>query len=577
MSKKPALVCPNCSKLMTLDVVTTTVKCKYCGYIPSLHDNASHTAQAFAKPNKLPPTAITYRGKLEARVEGMFLSGHAALKQGKKDEALRYFRSAIDYQRDFIDAHLWVSRLVDDEKVKRDHLTTVLAYEPNHVEALRDLMVLNGRLTQEEADKTHHDDNPQTRLIKGPVEFKTQALLCPICSGHMTLNERTGSHECRFCGHKVETKKAERIDSLTAGLLERKAKPKQWVIGDRLLHCNQCGAERTIPARKLAQTCPFCGTTNVIVQDALNSFQQPDGLIPFLITRDEAGSAINAKLKGTAERFKGIFDDNKISNAQLDGLYLPYWVFDGSVEVMRTTIDRRTHHRDINTYQQESFSDAVYNVPVCAVSSPPPILTEKLGAFDWEAMVGYDPRLLAKYPAEIYSVDFDRASLQSHTPISILMKERYDLPAHNQVEITVSTSVKHMLYQLVLVPVWVGTLFERDGDVRPALVNRVSSRIVGMFIAGVFTNLWTTGITIAQEIAAKKGYSIVIPKNDGLLLSVAPENDITNDVIVALQSLNEKTVSEPKPVPEAKEAKPARKKVAEATREKTKFSDADSK
>ncbi|MFN8375509.1 MAG: hypothetical protein U0694_21865 [Anaerolineae bacterium] len=472
MSKKPALICPSCGKLMTLDVATTTVKCRHCGFVPSLHDNAGRAAQAEAgMPHKMPATAITYRGKLEARVEGMFLSGHGALKQGRKEEALRYFRSAVDYQPDFIDAHLWISRLVDDEKEKRDHLTTVLAYEPNHVDALRDLMVLNGRLTQKEADNTHHHQEPQAQLVSSPVEFKTQVLLCPICSGQMTLNERTGIHECRFCGHKVETKQAERVDSLTAGLLERKAKPKVWVIGSRLLHCNQCGAERTIPARKLSDTCPFCGSTQVIVQDALNSFQQPDGLIPFKLTREQASLVIQAKLKSASERFKGIFDNNRISNAHLDGLYIPYWLFDGSVEITRTTIDKRTHHRDVNAYQRESFNDAMYNIAVCAVSYPPPILTQKLGAFDWGQMMAYDPRLLAKYPAEIYSVDFDRASIQAHSPISQFMKERYDLPDGDKIETTVFTSVRHMLYQLVLVPVWIATLFERDGDTRPALVN----------------------------------------------------------------------------------------------------------
>jgi hypothetical protein len=218
----------------------------------------------------------------------------------------------------------------------------------------------------------------------------------------------------------------------------------------------------------------------VIVQDALNSFEQPDGLVPFKIARDEASFAIQAKLKSAAERFKGIFNNNNISNAHLDGLYIPYWVFDGSVEIMRTTIDKRTHRRDVKGYQRETFQDGVFNIPVCAVSSPPPILTEKLGAFDWDAMVAYDPRLLAKYPAELYSIDFDRASIQSHAPISAMMKERYDLPDGDQVEITVFTSVKHMLYQLVLVPVWVGTLFERDGDVRPALVNgRTGETVLG--------------------------------------------------------------------------------------------------
>lgn len=40
---------------------------------------------------------------------------------------------------------------------------------------------------------------------------------------------------------------------------------------------------------------------------------------------------------------------------------------------------------------------------------------------------------------------------------------------------------------------------------------------------------------IAQEIAAKRGLSIVIPKNEGLLLSVDPGVDITEDVVKVLR------------------------------------------
>jgi len=41
---------------------------------------------------------------------------------------------------------------------------------------------------------------------------------------------------------------------------------------------------------------------------------------------------------------------------------------------------------------------------------------------------------------------------------------------------------------------------------------------------------------ILQEVAAQRGLSIVIPKNDGLLLSVDPGVDITDDVIKAYQA-----------------------------------------
>jgi Skp family chaperone for outer membrane proteins len=54
---------------------------------------------------------------------------------------------------------------------------------------------------------------------------------------------------------------------------------------------------------------------------------------------------------------------------------------------------------------------------------------------------------------------------------------------------------------------------------------------------------------IAQEIAASKGLSVVIPKNEGFLLSVDPGVDITADVLRAYQTR--------KPAPSAPAAAPA--------------------
>lgn len=56
---------------------------------------------------------------------------------------------------------------------------------------------------------------------------------------------------------------------------------------------------------------------------------------------------------------------------------------------------------------------------------------------------------------------------------------------------------------------------------------------------------------ILQETAAKRGMAIVIPKNDGLLLSVDPGVDITDDVIKAYR--------EKKPAPAAPAAQTAAK------------------
>ena len=67
---------------------------------------------------------------------------------------------------------------------------------------------------------------------------------------------------------------------------------------------------------------------------------------------------------------------------------------------------------------------------------------------------------------------------------------------------------------------------------------------------------------LAQEIASKRGLSVVIPKNEGLLLSVDPGVDITDDVIKAYLAKRPaptaaSTAATPTPIP-AKSTAPAK-------------------
>ena len=63
---------------------------------------------------------------------------------------------------------------------------------------------------------------------------------------------------------------------------------------------------------------------------------------------------------------------------------------------------------------------------------------------------------------------------------------------------------------------------------------------------------------IAQEIALKRGLSVVIPKNDGLLLAVDPGVDITEDVIKAYREKRPAPTAAPAASPTTQSAaKPA--------------------
>jgi hypothetical protein len=320
-----------------------------------------------------------------------------------------------------------------------------------------------------------------------PVSTTTETLRCPHCLGDLTVNDATNKVECRFCGYVGDAPKreADGSDLLVAALLERRAQAVKWVIGERLLHCNECGAERTIPATQLSTRCPFCNSNHVIEQDALGSFEQPDGLIPFKITREEAGALIKERLRGMAERVKGWFDNNKIASASLSGYYLPFWVFDATVQINRTRIDK-TPSNDRRrfaapAYFQQTFNDALYDVAVCAVDSLPEEMTGALGEFHTGAMVDYERDLLAKYPAGLYNIDFDRAALRARSRVTAEMRDRYgqrELTDGDTVTINVFANVQQMSFRLILMPVWVATLLEEDRDTRMALVNGQNGKVV---------------------------------------------------------------------------------------------------
>jgi DNA-directed RNA polymerase subunit RPC12/RpoP len=480
--------CPNCGQPMTLDTANALYRCKHCFHtVPRPQETLDEAMARMRSKGARPSVPITYRGELDTRARSLFESAHDALWQENKAEALKLFAQAIDLQRDFTDAHLWIARTTDDPKRKRDHLDIILAYDPGHADALRMLMVMTGRMTAEEAEKSQRGDAPILRRADAPVPVTAEALLCPVCGGRLTVE--AARVVCAFCGHTAPlttptpAEQAAFGDVLGMALMERRAQDVLWVVGEHVLHCHQCGAERTLTPGRMSMQCPFCGSNQVAEQDALGTLERPSWLIPFRFNEESAKAEIRTRLKGVGERLSGLLDDNKVVRATMEGVYLPFWLFDAQIEVSRTVIDNRTpRSRDqVKTfvpYQTLRIPEGMTDIPVCAVTSPPPVLTRELGEYDTSARVPYDPRLLAAYPAGLYDVDFEQASLTARSIISERMRARHGQGAADNITVNVFSSVLQMTFALALLPVWVATLYERDGDVRTALVNGQTGQVV---------------------------------------------------------------------------------------------------
>jgi predicted RNA-binding Zn-ribbon protein involved in translation (DUF1610 family) len=484
------LNCPECNSRFAFDLENTQFYCPECGYTPSTGVD-ERAAEVRAK-GKRPEVRITNESAVNPRALSLFHTAHDYLFAENREAAIASLHDALEVQSDFDQAHLWIAKISNDETVQREHLSEILAHEPNHPEARRMMMVLNGQLTPAMAAVA--DDPyriPELKIASEPVSAKGRILRCPQCGGDLTADERNGQVHCAFCGYHAHMPRplSSSGDDLFVRLLERRGQSTQWLVGARVLHCNNCGAERTLGAQQLSSRCGFCNSNQVIEQDALHSLEQPDALLPFQITREDAGQRIKAQLRSASERLKGLWDTNRVASATLNGYYVPFWVFDAIVEVRRTRIDHAPSGdrftpiatRIAAAHQVSTFQDMVDDLEICAVKSPPPTLMRKISDYDTSALVNYDPALLATYPAQTYTMSFDAAALDARSVIANYMRHKHTqrtFGEHDQVTIQVFSTVQQMQFRLALLPVWIANLTEVDADHRLALVNGQTGRVV---------------------------------------------------------------------------------------------------
>lgn len=476
----PAQKCPDCGQDDGLFIADDRrLSCRHCGY--KSQDKKEELSFDAPDPRKLWQVSYgtPFTPEIDRWAETKFHSGMSFVHQEKYDEAVKSFRQAIEQQRDFVDAHLWLARITLDLEEKREHYGEVHAYAPNNLEATRELMVLNGQLTREEADRSINSEEQEVIEVEQPVDIESEDIVCSSCGGSLGGSSKipAGQTEvkCQICGH-VEAIAATGygMKSLTMALLKERGKAARWKVGKHLLHCDNCGAERIITSRKMTLRCPFCSSDQVVKSDALDSFREPDGILPFSVKRKQAQKAIDDALNSVAEKFKGLFVNNRVDSLRLTPAYLPFWLFDLTTQVSKTRVDKRSQ-RTLAAAQgansREQFSDALSNIPYCGVESPPRKLIDRLAAYDVSEIQPYDPKRLANVTAELYSIDFQQASLDVREKIGERIRFRHGHDPHGDVQTHVGHMIQQMSFRLVMLPLWIGNIIEDDGDLRLALVH----------------------------------------------------------------------------------------------------------
>lgn len=273
---------------------------------------------------------------------------------------------------------------------------------------------------------------------------------CPACTGPLHYSAKSGKLECDYCGSSFDVadiealyahKEAEaaaakqaadaKADAAAAAEAEAAQAAAQsgnvggwdtsglssdWgadADGLRVYSCPSCGAELICDETTAATSCPYCGNPTV-VPGQFSGALRPDFILPFRLTKDDAVQALRAHYKGKPFLPKSFTSANHIE--QIQGVYVPFWLFDGGAEgsasyrASNTSVYETGDYEVTETMHYDVFragSIAFEKIPVDASSKMPDDHMDSIEPFDYAQMQPFSTAYLPGYLADKYDVSVD--------------------------------------------------------------------------------------------------------------------------------------------------------------------------
>ena len=281
---------------------------------------------------------------------------------------------------------------------------------------------------------------------------------CPACTGPLHFVGASGKLECDYCGSTYDVAeiealyarkeaeaaaakqaadaKAEAAQAAKAEAAEAAAASGGWDTSDlsrdwgaeadglRVYSCPSCGAELICDQSTAATACPYCGNP-AIVPGQFSGALRPDSILPFRLSKDDAVQALRAHYKGKPFLPRSFTSANHIE--QIQGVYVPFWLFDGGAEGAASYRASNTNVYETGDYEitetrhyhvVRAGSLAFEKIPVDASSKMPDDHMDSIEPFDYAQLRPFSTAYLPGYLADKYDVTIDDSRDRADTRCS---------------------------------------------------------------------------------------------------------------------------------------------------------------
>ncbi len=371
-----------------------------------------------------------------------------------------------------------------------------------------------------------------TEAAKAPAAtLEHHRFPCPSCGSDLRFDPGAQALACQHCGH------SEPVPEIHGGLVEHDlraavedALPASAMESIRVATCSSCGAQIEYDAALHAKECPFCASP-IVSDTGAERHIKPQAQLPFLISEADARDAMKRWL-GRLWFAPSDLRAYARHDRAMTGVYAPYWTYDAATETdysgQRGTVRYETRRvpvtingkRQMQSQQvarvdwrpaRGRVSRAFDDVLVLGSKSLPKSYTDAIAPWDLSALTPYDPRFLAGFRAEGYTVPVQDGYGEARGVMNAVIEGdvRRDIGGDQQRIGKLDTRVGRLTFKHVLLPVWLAAFRYRGKSYRFVVNGRTGEvegerpysavKIAIAVLAGLLLAFAVAGVMIFQN------------------------------------------------------------------------------
>lgn len=322
-------------------------------------------------------------------------------------------------------------------------------------------------------------------------------LPCSACGSQLTYSAEKKLLVCTHCGNQEGFAHAnDRIQELSLDDAMRQSRSfSPQAISKQVLSCDVCSAEIMVEDNDVQVRCNFCGSHKVNKKAFDRNLIQPQGIVPFLIPKQEAVDAFRKWIQ------EGWFRPNALKKiaelGELSGIYVPFWTYDAQTQtswsgeagyyyyeteyVMENGEQKEKKVRKVRwEWRSGRFSRFFDDILILASKNLPIKVVESIYPYELEKTINYEPKLMLGWQAEIYNIDVKEGYSKAESIIESELRSQASkaLGGDTQRGLRVDSQKYGQTFKHLILPLWLCS-YMYNGKVYRFAVNGQTGKISG--------------------------------------------------------------------------------------------------